>query len=82
MITKILEERGRSDEDILTGAMINLRNTPGPFGVSPDAIAYGCELRSLLPVIERRDPGKEMPENLMEFWTSPNRLSILNGFVC
>ena len=34
--------------------MIELRNTPGPFGVSPTTIVYGYELRSLLPVIERR----------------------------
>ena len=35
--------------------MIELRNTPGPFGVSPATVVYGYELRSLLPVIERRD---------------------------
>ena len=55
MVTKIIEERGHLDEDVLTLAMTELRNTPGPFGVSSATIVYGYELRSLLPVIERRD---------------------------
>ena len=55
MVIKIIEERGHLDEDVLTRAMIELRNTPGPFGVSPATVVYGYELRSLLPVIERRD---------------------------
>ena len=55
MVIKIIEERGHLDEDVLTRAMIELRNTPGPFGVSPAKIVYGYELQSLLPVIERRD---------------------------
>ena len=52
---KIIEEMGHLDEYVLTRAMIELRNTPGPFGVSPVTTVYGYELRSLLPVIERRD---------------------------
>ena len=55
MVIKIIEERGHLDEDVLTRAMIELRNTPGPFGVSPATVVYGYELRSLLPVIQRRD---------------------------
>ena len=55
MVIKIIEERGHLDEDVLTRAMIELRNTPGPFGVSPETVVYGYELRSLLPVIETRD---------------------------
>ena len=55
MVIKIIEERGHLDEDVLTRAMIELRNTPGPFGVSPATIVYGYELRPLLPVIERKD---------------------------
>ena len=55
MVIKIIEQRGHLDEDVLTRAMIELRNTPGPFGVSPAKIVYGYELQSLLPVIERRD---------------------------
>ena len=35
--------------------MIELRNTPGQFGVSPATVVYGYELRSLLSVIERKD---------------------------
>lgn len=35
--------------------MIELRNTTGQFEVSPATIVYCYELRSLLPVIERRD---------------------------
>ena len=34
MVIKIIEERGHLDEDVLTRAMIELRNTPGPFRVS------------------------------------------------
>ena len=30
MVIKIIEERGYLDEDVLTRAMIELRNTPGP----------------------------------------------------
>ena len=55
MVTKIIEERRHLDEDVLTRAMIELRNTQGPFGVSPATIVYGFELKSLVPVIERRD---------------------------
>ena len=55
MIIKTIEDRGDLDEDVLTPAMIELRNAPGPFGVSPATVVYGYELRSLLPVIERRD---------------------------
>ena len=55
MVIKIIEERGHLDEDVLTRAMIELRNTRGPFRVSPATIVYRYELRSLLPVIERRD---------------------------
>ena len=55
MIIKIIEERGHLTEDVLTRAMIELRNTPGPCGISPATIVYGCEFRSLLPIIERRD---------------------------
>ena len=55
MVIKIIEERRHLDEDVLTRAMIELRNTPGPFGVSPATVVYGYELRSLLPVIERRE---------------------------
>ena len=55
MVIKIIEERRHLDKDVLTRAMIELRNTPGPFGDSPATVVYGYELRSLLPVIERRD---------------------------
>ena len=55
MIMKIIEERGHLDEDVLTRAMMELRNTPGPFGVSPATVVYVYKMRSLLPVIERRD---------------------------
>ena len=55
MVIKIIEERGHLDEDVLTRAMIELRNTPGPFGVSPATFVDGYEVRSLLPVIDRRD---------------------------
>ena len=55
MVIKIIEERGHLDEDVLTRAMIELRNTPGPFGVSPATVVYGYEQRSLLPIIKRRD---------------------------
>ena len=51
---KITERRGHVDEDELTREMIELRNTPGPFGVSPATVVYGFELRSFLPVSERR----------------------------
>ena len=50
MVIKIIEERGHLDEDVLTRAMIELRNTPGPFGNGPATIVFGNELRSLLPV--------------------------------
>ena len=55
IVYKIIQERGHLDEDVLTRAMIELRNTSAPFGVSPATVVYGYELRSLLPVIERRD---------------------------
>ena len=44
MVIKIIEKRGHLDEDVLTRAMIELRNTPGPFVVSPAAVVYGYEL--------------------------------------
>ena len=44
MVIKIIEERGHLDEDVLTRAMIELRNTPVPFGVSPATVVYGYEL--------------------------------------
>ena len=43
------------DEDVLARAMIELRNTPGPYEVSPATIVYGYDLRSLLPVLEGED---------------------------
>ena len=55
LIIKIIEENGHLDEDVLTRAITELRNTPGPLGTSPATIVYGYELRSLLPVIERRN---------------------------
>ena len=55
MVISIIEERGHLNEDALTRAMIELGNTPGPFAVRPATIVYGYELRSLLPVVERRD---------------------------
>jgi hypothetical protein len=55
LIIKIIEENGYLDEDVLTRAIIELRNTPGPLGSSPSTIVYGYELRSMLPVIERRN---------------------------
>ncbi len=44
MVTKVIEERGHLDEDVLSRAMIELRNTPGSFGLSPETIVYGYEL--------------------------------------
>ena len=40
MVIKIIEESGYLDEDVLARAMIELRNTPGPFGVSPATIVF------------------------------------------
>lgn len=55
LVIKIIEERGHLDGDLLTQAMIELRNTPAPFEVSVATIVNGYELRSLLPVIKRRN---------------------------
>ena len=65
MVIKIIKERGHLDDNVLTRAMIELRNTPGPFGVSPATVVYGYELRSLLPVIERRDVDAAKKKNIM-----------------
>ena len=63
LVVNIIEEYGSLNNEALTKAMIELRNTPGPFGKGPATIVYGHDLRSMIPTIGLRAKQYEKQKN-------------------
>ena len=64
MAIKIIDERAHLDEDVLTPTVNKLKNTSGASRNDPATMVSDNELRTLLPMIEKRSFGATKKEVL------------------